>query len=321
MTKKHPTLKEVAELAGVSRTAVSMCMNGKGAKYGIPESTVERVLDAIRKTGFVPNPHAKAIASSRTFLIGIMLSNSLEDSFWLPILSALESKLSSAGYHCILSVTGGNAELQKQTLRYMENLGVEGLALDAVPGTGPEMAEFASALPCVTLNSRINGIPGACNDDFAGGKAAAEFLLRHGHRKIAFIGTECSRRAEGCSAAIGKYRLRPAFFESPEAFMKHHSGFTAAVCPTDYLLLELYQLAAKKGIAIPEELSVTGYDNLDFTKFLSPRPVTVNQYKHEVGTAAAEMLIRMIDSGSCSTPDTVFLPRVIGNGSVKAIRA
>jgi DNA-binding LacI/PurR family transcriptional regulator len=83
MKNRRLTLKNIAEKAGVSLTAASMCLNGKAKKYNLADTTCERIEKVIRKNNFVPNLHARAIASKQTFLIGVLLRDSLEASFWL----------------------------------------------------------------------------------------------------------------------------------------------------------------------------------------------------------------------------------------------
>lgn len=321
MKNKRLTLKDIAGRAGVSLTAASMYMNGKAKQYNLADSTCERIEKVIRKYNFIPNFHARAIASKRTFLVGVQICDSLDTSFWLKIISGTEEKLADSDYHMIFSVSHFSAEKEMESIRFMANKGIDGLIIAPVGGEKNNhdyLRKLDKSMPVVTINSKVEGISAAYNDNYAGGRIASEFLVGQGHRKIAYIGDWETSRGQSFLDAMRKAGMRPGLFQDVPGFMRKAVKFTAAFCYSDVNALELYNEANARGMRIPEDISVIGYDNMDFVKLMSPRPVTIGQYKKKIGTAAAEIMMSRI-GGAAEVPDRVFTPVLCEGESVKRI--
>jgi len=313
LMNKKLTLKEIAAEAGISLTAASMYLNGKAKHYKLSDATCERIGEVMRKHNFTPNLHARAIASKKTFLAGVLISDNIANSFWLKILSALEDVLSERGYHLLLSVTKQDPERQKKALRFMENQGVDGIIAAPVGGTAEEIRKFARKHPLVTLNSKIEGVSCAWNDDYAGGRAAMEGVLKAGHTRIAYVGASGpgSLRSRAYDELTRENGRTPLYFQDAGSFLKKRKQFTVAICHTDYIALELYQRANALRCVIPGDLAVIGYDNMDFVNLLSPVPPTVNQYKEELGKAAAALLLELIEKGNSCVLESRFEPYLV----------
>lgn len=185
MSAKRLTLQDIADEAGVSLTTASLYINGKAKRYKLAEATCARIQQVMDAHHFTPNLHARAIASKKTFLVGVILSQELEASFWLNILSGLEVTLARSNYHMLLSVSHGNAKAERESIRFMRTKGVDGLIISPVSGN---LKELVKGLPTVTLNRQVDGVPGVWNENLSGGRKAASFLLENGHRRIACIG-------------------------------------------------------------------------------------------------------------------------------------
>ncbi|MDR0931523.1 MAG: LacI family transcriptional regulator [Victivallales bacterium] len=315
MSKNNLTLKDIAEEAGVSLTAASLYINGKARQYNLSESTCDRIKKVIKSHNFVPNIHARAIASKKTFLVGVVLSQELEASFWLNIISSLEEELSGANYHLLLSVSHGRKESERDSIDFMRSKGIDGLIISPIETGGLE--DLSRELPIVTLNLGIENVPGVWNDNFHGGRLATDYLLDNGHRRIAAIGSVGIQRAIAYCDRLNQSQITPHIFPSVKDFMLQADQFTAVFCFNDYLMLELYQATAAAGIDIPNDLSVIGYDNMDFVKFLSPRPSTIAQYKNELGSAAGQLILQLIDGKRDVNRQIVFTPKLISGKSVK----
>lgn len=316
MSAKRITLQDIADEADVSLTAASLYINGKARRYNLAESTCARIQQVMDARNFTPNLHARAIASKKTFLVGVIISQQLESSFWLNIVSGLEVALAQADYHMLLSVSRNDPKLERQSIKFMRAKGVDGIIINPVSANLKELAE---ALPTVTLNRPVEGVPGVWNDNFTGGCKATEFLLENGHRNIAYIGGRGLFRFDAFSRLLQERGLPLNIFQSVPEFMARAGEFTAVFCSTDYILLELYQAAAAAGIKIPEQLSAVGYDNMDFLKFLNPAPATISQYKNELGSAAGELILKLINDPACEERETVFEPKLIPGHSVNRI--
>ncbi len=190
---KKLTLKDIAELSGVSLTTASMYINGKAEKYKLAKATCERIEQIIQKYNFQPNVHARAIAGKKTFLIGIIISGTLNRSFWIDILAGIEATVAAAGSHIILSVVHNctSSDDMLATFKFMVGKGVDGIifaSLRSDKNVFAYLEELYRQKPLVSLTVPTAGIPSVYNDNATGGKHAAEYLYNAGHRSIAYIG-------------------------------------------------------------------------------------------------------------------------------------
>ena len=317
MTKQRKvTLKDIADRAKVSLTAASMFINGKAKKYHLADATCERIKKAIKELNYVPNLHARAIASKRTLLLGMIISSDIETSFWLNILSGIEEVIARDDYHMILSVSHEDPKKELASIEFMLNKGIDGLLISTLPGKNDNhdfLRELNKRIPVVTVNQKVEGISGAFNDNHHGGKLAAECLFRHGHKHIAYIGAGNIPREIAFDEYLSKHNIKYTAFATAKEFLKNYKDFDAAFCFSDYVALELYNLAGAKNISIPQDFSVIGYDNMEFVQFTRPRLSTIEQCKKEIGISAGEIIMEALKSDKASRKITqkVFKPKLI----------
>ncbi|MDD5697128.1 MAG: LacI family DNA-binding transcriptional regulator [Victivallaceae bacterium] len=315
------TLKDIAERAKVSLTAASMFINGKAAKYHLAEATCKRIQKAIAELNYIPNLHARAIASKRTLLLGMIISSDIGTSFWLNILSGIEAVVAKDDYHLILSVSHDDPVKERASIEFMLNKGIDGLFISTLLGKKDNhdfLRQLQTRLPVVTVNQGVDEVSGVFNDNYLGGELAAECLLKYGHRRIAYIGIMNIPRIIAFKARLARHGIKCAFFPSAAEFMKYYREFSAVFCFSDYVAVELYNLAAIAQLDIPRDFSVIGYDNMDFVRFTRPRLTTIEQSKKEIGISAGEIMMQALQSDS--TPRKIvrkiFKPRLIDAESV-----
>ncbi|QSH40458.1 LacI family DNA-binding transcriptional regulator [Lentisphaerota bacterium ZTH] len=316
---KKITLKDIAARAGVSLTAASMYINGKAKKYHLADATCERIKKAVEDLDYVPNIHARAIASKCTLLLGTIISSRIESSFWLNILSGIEETITRDNYHMILSVSREDAVNELASIKFMLNKGIDGLLISPVVGSSNNhdyLRKLQSRLPVVTINQCIEGVPGAFNDNYAGGAMAAECLFEKGHKRIAYIGNVEVPRAAACKDFCAAHGIELHFFETVKDFLKKHKYFTGVFCFSDYVALELYNRAPENHIKIPEDISVIGYDDMEFTQYTRPRLSTIRQHKKIIGTAAAESIVCLLKNKKLNDIHKVFPPELVAGKSV-----
>jgi LacI family transcriptional regulator, galactose operon repressor len=320
---KKLTLKDIAELSGVSLTTASMYINGKAEKYKIAKTTCERIEKVIQKNRFQPNIHARAIAGKKTFLVGVIISGVLNRSFWIDILAGIEATVASAGYHIILSVVSNctNNDEMLETFDFLVSKGVDGIIFASLHNdktlTG-YLKELYRQKPLVSITVPITGIPAVYNDNATGGKAVAEYLYHAGHRKIAYIGIHehPDLRNIAFFNHLAEYDIEVEQFVSAVKFGPRMADFTAAACFTDYDAMNVYQVAAERNINIPHDFSVIGFDNMNFTTLMHPPLTTVNQHKEDLGVASAELMMQQINDRQQMIEDKVFTSELVIRGSV-----
>lgn len=325
--KSRITLQDIATEAGVSMTAASMYLNGKAKKYKIADATCKRIEEAIKKNNFVPNVLARAIASKKTLMIGV-ITDGIENSFWANILEGIEEVIVKNNYHMLLSTSKYNYASKEEMFTFMNSKGVDGFIFSPVVRREEKTPDWkfvykiAEKKPVISLTIPFKGLPSVYNDNVEGGRLAAQYLMNKGHRKIAYIGFPNSvyQRYEGFRKELCRNGIEAPVYRTVDDFIREAKIHTAVFCSSDFVLLELYGKAAENGIKIPDDLSVIGYDNMDFLKFLSPRPASVHQYKKELGISAAELLMEVLKKKySPENPpiEKVFSPFLPEGQSVK----
>ena len=314
-------LQDIAERAKVSLTAASMFINGKAKKYHLADATCERIRKAVKELNYVPNLHARAIASKRTLLLGIIISSDIGTSFWLNILSGIEEIIAKDDYHMILSVSHEDPAKELASIEFMLNKGIDGLLISTLPGKNDNhdfLRELDKRMPVVTVNQNVEGISGAFNDNYFGGELAAECLIVNYHKRIAYIGTTNIPRVIAFGQYLSKHNIKYTEFATVKEFLKRYKDFDAVFCFSDYVALELYNRAGAENINIPEDFSVIGYDNMEFVQFTRPRLTTIEQCKKEIGISAGGIIMEALQSNKDSRKiiKKVFKPKLIFAESV-----
>ncbi len=325
MSERNITIADIAREAGVSKTTASFYINGKSKMYNLADSTCARIEDVIKKYNFSPNIHAKAINSGRTYLVGVVVGN-INQSFWTDIISGIESAIEKYQYHMLLTVSHHSQEREEKLLEFLDKKGVDGYIYSpVVTDAGIPNLSFARKLaekkPMIAITYPVEGMPVVYNDNYLGGRIAAEYLYGKGHVKVAsMIGDHLHRRQKGFVEYYKEHGIDVALFNTVDAFLNHAQEFTGMFCFSDYKLLELYDKAKNAGIKIPQDISVIGYDNMDFIKFINPAPATIHQYKNEIGFQAGKLLMEIINGENHVSEEIRFEPKLIEGKSVGKIK-
>lgn len=309
--RRRPTIDDVARRAGVSTAAVSFAVNGRP---GVSEQRRASILDAAKELGWRPSASARALTEARTRTIGLVLAREAEelevDSFFVRFLSGVERMLAPAEYALLLQLmpSGGAAS----ALRAYERLAASG-RVDGFLITDPELEDPRfPLLEGVGLPVVIAGRPDADSrfpwletDHDRGMIAAVEHLVGLGHERIAFLGgsptyEHIQRRRERWREAISAAGLDPG----PVEFAHGDSGAavrevldgapTAVVCTSDTLALALIAAARARGLKIPRDLSVTGFDDSLLAALSSPALTSVRIDYAEFGAAATAALLAVL---------------------------
>ena len=321
--KQKITIREIAEEAGVSKTAASFYLNGKAKQYNLSDATCERIEKVIKKYGYTPNIHAKAINSGKTLLIGVIVEN-IKSSFWSDIIAGIEETIEKYKYNMLLTVSRYDTARERELLEFLDKKGVDGYIYAPVAQDTPNIGlvkKIAKIKPLVSIITPIPGLPSVCNDNYEGGRIAAKHLLENGHRKIAYIGRtlKFDTRATGFVDCCNEHNIKVNIYNDVDAFICGSSQNTAVFCSSDYVLMNLYKKTAAAGIKIPDDLSAIGYDNMDFVRFMSPAPATVHQYKAELGIAAGELLMKILHNEKTENNQIRFIPELVYGKSIRGL--
>ncbi|MFE7974871.1 LacI family DNA-binding transcriptional regulator [Streptomyces shenzhenensis] len=302
---RPPTIRDVADRAGVSKSLVSLVLRGSGQVR--PEKR-EAVLRAARELGYRPNAAARSLSEQRSRTVGVLL-NDLRNPWFVDLLDGLNSLLHAGGLHMLLA----DARLSRRTGGRLTgpflDLGVDGLV---VVGTLPDptvLGAVAERLPVVVAGAREPapaGVDLVAGDDEAGARLATEHLIRLGHRRIAHIagyGAVGELRRRSFEATMRAHGLADLALVEP-GDMTEEGGYRSAVRllgrpdrPTavfavnDIASVGVLSAAGELGLRVPGDLSVTGYDNTSIARLRHVWLTTVDTAPHEVGHRAARFLL------------------------------
>ncbi|HCM25587.1 MAG: LacI family transcriptional regulator [Treponema sp. GWB1_62_6] len=340
--KKRPTIVDVARAAGVSTAAISYYLNGK---EGVGAETKERIESAIGALGYVPDLSARSLANRRSRLIGVVIPQLepgsrlvFSNPFYASLLSGIEHEARGRGFHVIVSgVSADGSYLELARRRNLEGIIIIGMHPDAFYD---ELR--ASQIPIVLVDSICgeHDFDDVAIDDRAGGRLATGYLLERGHRRVAIaLGSVASggvhaERLAGYRDALEAARMPfdPALvLEGPVAF---DGGLEAAdralatlgrsgavFAAADIIAVGFIKGLFLRGVRVPEDYSIVGFDDLDVARWTTPGLTTVRQDILEKGSTAVRLVAERID-GEGGVKRRIELPIGIAEReSVRDLRA
>lgn len=326
----RPTIADVARVAGVSKGAVSFALNDRP---GVARETRERILAVARELGWTPRVAARALSVSQALALGLVIARPPEtlraDPFFPTFIAGIEGVLSEHGFALLLQVILDPAREEESYRRLAEQGRVDGVFLtdlrigDSRPGL---LAEIG--LPAVAVGPDVEGCPLAvvCVDDRPGISAAVQHLLDLGHRRIAHVAGP-STLLHGCTRRQAwSDTLRAAGVPEGPCVISDFSAEsgakatiqlldlaeppTAIVYANDVMAVAGLSLAIARGVDVPGQLSVVGYDDTEIAAHLRPSLTTVSTDVVGWGQAAAVALLHMVQ-GRPDAPRTLPDPTLV----------
>ncbi|MEM9584308.1 MAG: LacI family DNA-binding transcriptional regulator [Pseudomonadota bacterium] len=311
--RQVPTLNDVARAAGVSTATVSRCLNSPDR---VVKDTRERVLKAVQALGYTPNFGAQMMAAKRTRTIGAIVPT-LENAIFARGLQAFQEELHRRGYTLLMASSAYAPEIEAEQIRTLVARGADGLLLIGHE-RDPQIYEYlqTQGVPVLVAWTYGTGNPQTCVgfDNRAAMEAMTQEVLSHGHRRIAVISGRSAGndrvklRLKGIAAAVAVAGLDPQQLQQIETDYDVDSGAdafdqlmrssprpTAVICGNDVLAVGALRRAKELGIAVPEEVSITGFDDMELARIVSPTLTSVHVPHHEMGLKAAETLIAMVE--------------------------
>lgn len=322
------TMREVAEHAGVSITTVSHVVNGKaGARIG--KDARERVHRAIVELGYRPNALAKTLVKGTSPFIGLVADSIASTPFAGQIVHGAQDEAWRHGFVLLVTNSEGNPEVEQQAITMMLQYNVRGILYSRWYHREVTVPTALHETRAVLVNcySRTGELPAVVPDEVQGGRAAAELLLAQGHRRIAMLNTTTASPARQGRLAGYRMALEAAGIVHDEALVLDAepdqeggyamagrllaTGATGVCCHNDRVAMGLGDALRERGLRIPEDLSVVGFDNQEvIAGHLHPPLSTVALPHYELGVTGVRMLLGLEDSAD-SSPLTLRCPPVI----------
>lgn len=306
------TMKKIAELAGVSVSTVSFIINNKDKH--ISQATRDRVNQVIAEHDYRPNMLAKGLMTNKSNTIGLLLPD-ITNPFYAQIAKGVEDVANEHGYTIFLCNSYNNTEKEMEYIKIMQERHVDGIILSQINDANSEALDYLtnSDMTYVFLD-RYVGVEekhAVFVDNKLGGCLAAEHLLSLGHTKIGCISSvykaqNVDERILGFLQMLEKNDITIPQNQMLSADLTVEGGksaarkllncgVTAIFCCNDLMAIGVYEFARENCIKIPEQLSVIGYDDIEFSCYLTPPLTTIKQPIYEIGASSVFKLYNLLE--------------------------
>ncbi|MFG1798281.1 LacI family DNA-binding transcriptional regulator [Nocardia sp. NPDC049149] len=316
---------DVAKLAGVSHQTVSRVLNNSPQ---VRQETRERVLRAVEELGYRPNAMARGLVSRRSKVLGVVTFDTV---LYGPASMLLGIERAARAAHYGVSIVTLQRADRAEVLEAVDTLANQGV--DGVIIIAPLMIAAAAlhnlpaTLPAVAVEAGQDaGLPSASVDQLEGARLAVQHLLDLGHETVWHLSgpngwLESRDRVEGWRRTLeaagapvppiiaGDWSARSGYAAGP--VLAAQPNVTAVFAANDQMALGLLRGFAERGLRVPEDISVVGFDDIPEAAYLSPPLTTVRQDFDEVGRRSMELLLRFVESDSAAPPPTQVIPALV----------
>jgi LacI family transcriptional regulator len=328
------TTKDIAKACGVSLGTVDRALHGKPR---IDPATKALVLRTAKELGYRPDLLARGLVKGRTMSIGVVAFD-VKNRYFAQLVSSIEMAAKRRGYFINITLHEDDPAMERRLIESLVDRRADGLILCPV-GRGPEFARYLEGLglPLVVIGNLVSAkLPFVGLDEKRAAKDAVEHILARGYERVAFVCPPLSEREGG---VMYSHEQRLAGFEEamaprgrgkgPESIILgdwNYEGVLASVvessprrtaffCSGDIFALNCLKRLGEKGIGVPSEAGIMGFDNIDTLDYVAPRLATVDNPVAAIGEKAVESLLALIDGEE--VPPAAMLPhRIIEGGSL-----
>lgn len=314
----RPTIIDVAERAGVSKSLVSLVLRDAGR---VSPGRREAVLTAARELGYRPNAVARSLVRQRSHVLGVMLSD-LHNPYFAECVDGIAEL--ADGYRTILTTGHLDRTREMDGIETLLELQVDGLLLVGSTVTTSAIRTVSLEVPIVTVTRavHVDSVDSVVNDDRAGAALVVDHLVALGHRRIAHIdgggGAGARSRRTGYERAMGRHGLAAHVMIARGAFTRKGGAHgmrvllaandrpTAVFVANDLAATGVLEVLDRAGLRVPEDISIVGYDNTQLAGSYRYDLTTVDQPRREMGRRAVSLLLERI-RGERDTPRHVVL--------------
>ena len=327
------TIYEVSKLAGVSLATVSRVMNDSSK---VRPETRKKVEDAMEALGYRPNSIARSLASNRSDSVGVLVPMFF-GPFFGAMLSGLEAELRAAGKHVITTAGHNEESSEKAGIEFLLSRKPDALILYVDHVSDEYLVELnAGPVPIVLLARNISEMAEQCInvENELGGYIAAKSVLVLGHTRLAYISgplwkDDANGRLAGHMRALSEHGIEfdarlmvegnfqeDGGIRGMERLLETGLPFSALICANDEMAAGAIGVARERGISIPDELSIMGFDNMFFSRYFRPQLSTVNLPIREMGQMAARCVLKHVYGQRQLEGQNMFEPSLVMRSSI-----
>lgn len=299
------SIREVAKLAQVSPATVSRVINETAR---VDKEKADRVWKVIHETGFIPNEIARSLYKKSSRIIGLIVPN-IENPFFNQMAKAIEEEAYRSGYRVILCNTGENKEKEKDNIQMLTRMNADGIIL--MTTNEDIQADIEKCrIPVIVLDrqiTRAQKMVSIQSDHYEGGRIATEHLIQCGCKNIVNVKgpqmySSGRARYRGYQDVCRKYNRKEQSIECDYSFqgglkaaakiLECYPDADGVIACNDMVAISIYKIFTKAGIAIPKEVQLIGFDNIELSSLMTPELTTVAQPIGEMGKKAIQMIIQ-----------------------------
>jgi LacI family transcriptional regulator len=323
------TIKDIAYLAGVSKTTVSKVLNNKDQK--ISEATRQKILNIVREKNYIPNKMAQSLVTKKTKTIGLIIPD-IRNPFFTDIVRGAEDKAVKEGYNIILCNTDENIEKETRAFNTLTEKMVDGIIFAPSSKTEFNSKQYKiSAKPIVLVDKELNiqnlrGIVSLDNEE--GTYLETKHLVEMNHKSILYLSgplkSEISKnRLKGYKKALKESNIK---FNENLVIQGEYSfewgyevvrnlgkiNFTAICAANDLIAIGAMKALKERDIKIPQDISVVGFDDIQTSNIIEPQLTTIKQNSYDMGYESASILINNLENKEINNIEKmIFKPELV----------
>ncbi|MFT8492914.1 MAG: LacI family DNA-binding transcriptional regulator [Liquorilactobacillus satsumensis] len=312
MSKKKPTLKDIAEIAEVSVATVSWAINGTKAR--IPQKTRAKIIKIAKEIGYRPNVLARNLVQGKTDLIGFVTDDVATSPFAGEIIAGAQEEAWKSNKILLIVNTDGKKEVEDNALKMMKEQQVQGIIYSTWYHRKVTSPSLFAEIPSLFVNcySQQEDYMAVVPNEVQGGRTATDLLIKAGHKRIAFINTTSVSPAQSDRLQGYKDALKNANLTYDDALVIYAKpnqeggydvansiiglGVSAVFCHNDRVAMGLYDGLRKRNVKIPADISIVGFDNQEIiAEHLHPKLTTVALPHYNLGAIGVQQLLQKIE--------------------------
>lgn len=333
-----PTLRDVAQLAGVHPATASRALNPH-TRALVNADTARKVLRAAESIGYQPNPIARSLKTARTATVGVIIPD-ITNPLFPPIVRGIEDVLTTARYSAWIVNTDHDPAREETAVESLRSRQVEGLIIATARREHPLLFRLHQAgVKMVLVNRRVDGLelPSVTSDDDAGVRMAVNHLAALGHTRIAHLAGPQDTSTGVARARAFRHTVRDLGLDDDPALVVEcgywsetegaqglrqlldaGTSCTAIVAGNDLIALGCYDVFAERGMRCPDDMSVIGFNEMPFLDKMNPPMSTVSIPHYELGSEAARLLLDTIDDPDRLPRSVLLAPSLVVRASTGA---
>ncbi|EII3092795.1 substrate-binding domain-containing protein [Vibrio cholerae] len=331
------TMKDIARLAGVSTSTVSHVIN---KSRFVSDEIAERVNNAAQQLNYAPSALARSLKMNRTKTIGMLVTTST-NPFFGEVVKGVERSCYHQGYNLILCNTEGDNQRMKASINTLLQKRVDGLLLmcSTLEGERLDVFDRYPDIPIVVMDwgPILFASDKIQDNSLQGGYMAAKHLIECGHKEIGcitgpLIRHQAQMRYEGYKRALAEagIAINPDWivesdFECEGGYQAFDKLYQRGKLPSalfvsnDMMAMGVIQAASQRGLRVPDDLSLIGYDDVHIAKFMTPALTTIHQPKYRLGKAAVDTLLYRLENPDTTAQVVQLEPTLVVRNSVRKL--